>query len=290
MASLHPSTNPSAVYRMQCAHCSKWHTVDMTTYDDFFMPSCEEDGQTFECSVIERSCHDEHSLAAVLTSHLSQAGLDVTAFARPLFAETNPFPNKVPDSDINPDLYAQMQNFGYERCKCCGDWVTTDERDKDTNKVCGDDEGCLGQQHHDDMRLAALVDECYNDDGDYTKCEGCNKWTHCDHIDLNNEDFCEDCAPEMEAEEDGEEEEEEEEEDDDNVEGVYVEEPYFRNGFITAPFGKVCSSGHVLVQFQTPNSSFACDICNFTQVTNMQMYGCNLCNYDLCYSCTHQHF
>ena len=95
---------------------------------------------------------------------------------------------------------------------------------------------------------------------------------------------------EADGEEDGEEEEEEEEEDDDNVEGMYVEEPYFRNGFITAPFGKVCSSGHVLVQFQTPNSSFACDICNFTQVTNMQMYGCNLCNYDLCYSCTHQHF
>ena len=107
MASLHPSTlpptNPSAVYRLQCARCSKWHTVDVTTYDKF-LPYCN-----FECSVVERTCHDGESLAAVLTSHLSQAGVDIAAFASPLFSETNPFPNKVPDSDINPDLFAQMR-------------------------------------------------------------------------------------------------------------------------------------------------------------------------------------
>lgn len=49
--------------------------------------------------------------------------------------------------------------------------------------------------------------------------------------------------------------------------------------------GLSCASGHILNYFKTPNSSFTCDACNVSFLTNTEMAGCRRCNFDLCLSC-----
>ena len=52
-----------------------------------------------------------------------------------LSSPDDPFPNKVPDTDINQDLMAQLKSYDIERCQRCGDWKEVKDRDA-TGTIC----------------------------------------------------------------------------------------------------------------------------------------------------------
>lgn len=47
----------------------------------------------------------------------------------------------------------------------------------------------------------------------------------------------------------------------------------------------VCENGHKLKEFSTPVEGFSCDICNESQAEEAIMYGCRICNFDVCVNC-----
>mmetsp|Transcript_36043 Transcript_36043/g.84522 ORF Transcript_36043/g.84522 Transcript_36043/m.84522 type:complete len:234 (+) Transcript_36043:76-777(+) len=43
-----------------------------------------------------------------------------------------------------------------------------------------------------------------------------------------------------------------------------------------------CPKGHGLVRFMTPHASFCCDVCRVYQSQGSAMWGCRLCDWDIC--------
>ena len=46
-----------------------------------------------------------------------------------------------------------------------------------------------------------------------------------------------------------------------------------------------CAKGHGLIKFRTPHERFKCDRCERSQENSSIMYGCNICDYDICDIC-----
>eukprot|EP01084_Bolivina_argentea_P290321 498649_1 len=46
-----------------------------------------------------------------------------------------------------------------------------------------------------------------------------------------------------------------------------------------------CPGSHGLCKFSTPHEGYGCDVCNDTMRANRDMWGCRVCNYDLCERC-----
>lgn len=42
---------------------------------------------------------------------------------------------------------------------------------------------------------------------------------------------------------------------------------------------------HGVQEFTTPKDSFSCDICGKPQPRGVLMYGCRICNWDICFEC-----
>lgn len=48
---------------------------------------------------------------------------------------------------------------------------------------------------------------------------------------------------------------------------------------------KSCPSGHPMIVFRTPHSSFACDMCGTLLPKDSALHGCRACNFDMCQKC-----
>jgi hypothetical protein len=48
---------------------------------------------------------------------------------------------------------------------------------------------------------------------------------------------------------------------------------------------KTCPSGHPMITFRTPHSSFACDMCGTLLPKDSALHGCRACNFDMCQKC-----
>ena len=48
---------------------------------------------------------------------------------------------------------------------------------------------------------------------------------------------------------------------------------------------KTCANGHGLVRFKTTHGRFSCDVCSISVPTESDVYGCRICDYDMCISC-----
>ena len=54
---------------------------------------------------------------------------------------------------------------------------------------------------------------------------------------------------------------------------------------VAAATGATCPAGHTLASFQTPRPGFGCDLCKSSMSIGSPMFGCRVCDYDLCSSC-----
>ena len=139
-----------------------------------------------------------------------------------------------------------------------------------TSSRCAD--GCSGDQLHDDVAMLARLNRYYEDRENYTKCLGCQTWTHCDDVNLDNIDYCDRCElpPASPSATQG------------YVNGV------FQRGDEAAgksDYRYECYQEHDLVRFTTPDVSFTCDLCAEQQSMGAEMFGCQECDYDLCENC-----
>ena len=302
MASLTLPTAHAPVFRLPCVWCNQYRIVEAHVYDQFapylhdeamavededdrtflasdddeatnpnawYQPSTKTENhlpvhEPFTCCTAGLRCDDEASMRAVLAAR--NVPLDVASIATTFQGNGEPFPNKVADKDINPKLKQELEGLGAIRCTCCGDWRDgIDELDEETSTVC--DDGCSGNQQHHDEQMRIRIEGYYEADENYTQCLGCQNWTHCDHVNLDDEDYCEQCelpAPSPSG----------------WVNGTFQRGEKEATG-VTA----ICPLRHRLVSFLTPNASFTCDGCEERQPVGAAMSGCQACEYDLCKDC-----
>lgn len=55
-----------------------------------------------------------------------------------------------------------------------------------------------------------------------------------------------------------------------------------------SPNGVNCANQHALLRYHISSDSLSCDGCAATQVQGSQMFGCRVCNFDLCRACHSQ--
>jgi hypothetical protein len=51
-----------------------------------------------------------------------------------------------------------------------------------------------------------------------------------------------------------------------------------------------CPKAHGLAEFKATHQGFTCDICKLRQRQRAQMYGCDICDYDVCRKCSKEYF
>jgi hypothetical protein len=292
--SLTTTNTTTVVFSCKCVNCNKYCVVTEEMFDDMHNHLCEDNHPIFSCNSIGKTCEEEELLRQALQANLQQGGSDIASLASSLLAHSMPFPNKVKDSEINSELYEELEQF-LKRCEICGDWKDNDELDEDTATICED--GCLGQDHHDDASMIARIHECY-EDNDYTKCTSCEEWTTsytetdgdekycsncaqhygyfecagCGHYTTSRRTYCDSCRGTDE---------------DQGLRFVYVPVVWKRaNVRVTnLHINKMCESSHNLITFLTPNNTFECDLCGNFVETGASMHGCDICNYDICINC-----